>query len=203
MQDTTDTVIANRALQTIGETYRITDLKTDDTSRGRSLRVEYDAARRTVLEAYPWNFSAGRASLPEFGTKPAFGDGRYYALPSDCIKVREIYDVQRTEAWSVELVGDDIEQATKCILIDRAAPLNIVYSRDVPRLSLWSELALDAFAAKLAMMVAIPITNKASVRSDAASLYQMAMANASLQDAQEGSNPMFDTGPWVEARGAW
>lgn len=200
MQDTTDTDIANRALEAIGETFRITDLQTDDTARGRALKNQYEPARRTVLEEYPWNFSAGRASLPEYGVKPAFGGGRYFALPADCIKVREVYDAHPYEQWSVELVGADETMATKCIIIDRAAPLNIIYSRDIKRLSLWSELALDAFAAKLALHVAMPITQKASMRSDAAQLYQMAMAQASLQDAQEGSNFQLDTGPWVQAR---
>jgi len=199
MLDTTSTTIANRALQNIGETFRLTDLATDDSSRAKAVRAEYDAARRTVLEEYPWNFTAGRASLPEFGVRPAFGDGRYYALPQDCIKVREIYDVRRQEPWSVELVGTAPAQ-TKCIIINRSAPLNIIYSRDVTNLALWSELALDAFAAKLAMMIAMPITQKPSMRSDAASLYQMAMREATKQDAQEGSNPTLDAGPWVEAR---
>ncbi len=112
--------IANQALKLISAR-RITDFA-DDTAEGEAVREFYETSKRAVLAAYPWRLARERASLPADATAPAWGYTYQYSLPHDFLAIAQIQDVRQEEDWTVE--------AGK-LLINRAGPLNILYTRDV------------------------------------------------------------------------
>lgn len=197
----TKTQIANRALDLLGQSSVLTDLDTDTSAAGKALRRHYDETRRAVLEAYPWNFATKRASLSAHSTSPSWpSGGYYYALPSDCLKVRGIEDELRDEPWKTEIIGDTPEELERVVLIERSGPLKIIYTADVERLDIWSPMARDAFHALLAANAGMPITNKQSAVQLAYSIYEAALQGARRADAQEGSTNQPYTGSWLNDR---
>lgn len=197
----TNTEIANQALDMLGETSVLTDLDTDNSVKAKALRRHYEATRRAILMAYPWNFATKRASLTAESESPVYPAGFYhYALPSDCLQVRDIDEAEPTEPWSVELKGTTSETYERVLMIERAGPLKILYTADISRLDIWSQLARDAFTALLASRVAMAITNKQSAMQLAVAMYGEYIGEARTTDAREGSATILNKGPWAEAR---
>ncbi len=211
----TDTKVANRALNAVGNTSVLSDLATDTSTIAKTVRRVYDDCVDSVLQEVDWNFNSRRVSLPAYGTTPLFDFAYQYALPADCLKVRALYDtgvgtavttgyaseyMDERERWVVETVGDTDENMVRVIACDIGAPLKVIYSRRVKSLARWSPLAVEALIARVAMLIAMPITQKRAVRKDAEDAYAAILQRAGKRDAQEGSETLLDSGSWLQAR---
>ena len=80
--------IANRALSYIGAN-KITNLE-DSTQEARAVSNVYDDSLRSILEEAPWVFALKRKLLNKVEETPAWGNGNYFALPSECVRIFEI-----------------------------------------------------------------------------------------------------------------
>lgn len=197
----TKTQIANRALDLLGQSSVLTDLDTDTSTAGKALRRHYDEARKAVLQAYPWNFATKRASLSALPERPAWpAGGYYYSFPADCLAMRGIEDERRDEPWSTEVIGSTQNTLERVMMVERAGPIKVLYTADIERLDVWSEMARDALQALLASKVAMPITNKQSAVQLSYSVYEASLQGARRADAQEGSTHEPYQGSWVTAR---
>lgn len=211
----TDTQIANRALMLLGETSRLADLNTDDSTRARQIRDVYQDSVDAVLTDYDWNFNTARAAIAASATTPPFEYAYQYPYPDDCLKIRGLYDAgsyvaagsgysaeanEQRERWRVETIGNTSGEATRVILSDIGAPLNIIYSRKMDNLGIWSPPAREALAARVAMAAAMAVTQKQSVFSAMQDLYYSLFSMAGMRDAQEGSADALYEGRIVEAR---
>jgi hypothetical protein len=56
------------------------------------MRTIYDDLKKGFESSYPWNFTKKRASLARLIATPEFGWDYAYQIPSDCLKILEIYD---------------------------------------------------------------------------------------------------------------
>lgn len=211
----TNTKVANRALNAIGNTTVLTDLETDASTQAKIVRRVYQDCVDAVLQEVDWNFNARRVALPALDVRPVFDFAYQYALPADCLKVRDVYDsgagtaiatgygdefLFDRERWVVETVGDTDENMVRVIACDIGAPLNVLYSRRVEALSRWSPLAVEMLIARVSMLIAMPITQKQSIYDNARDSYMMIKGQAAGRDAQEGSATTLDSGSWVQAR---
>lgn len=81
--------IANLSLSRIGTRSSIADLA-EDSPEARGFNTIYEQARDETLDAVDWGFARARRYLANLGSPPL--DWQYrYAYPSDCLKIRGIY----------------------------------------------------------------------------------------------------------------
>ncbi|HVJ40145.1 MAG TPA: hypothetical protein VM639_01560 [Dongiaceae bacterium] len=81
--------IANLSLSRIGTRSSIADLA-EDSPEARGFNTIYEQARDETLDAVDWGFARARRYLADLGKPPP--DWQYrYAYPSDCLKIRGLY----------------------------------------------------------------------------------------------------------------
>ena len=81
--------IANLSLSRIGTRSSIADLA-EDSPEARGFNTVYTQCRDETLEAVDWGFARARRYLADLGQPPV--DWQYrYAYPSDCLKIRGLY----------------------------------------------------------------------------------------------------------------
>ena len=179
--------ICNRALSRVGEA-RITAL-TDDTKQARACNGAYSFVRDEVLRAHPWNCAIKRASLAKLSDAPTFGYDAQYQLPSDCLRVVEVYDTKLP--WVVE---------GRKLLSDEGTPLKMRYVRREEDPNTMDSMLVSAIAARLAMELCEELTQSNTKRERAAVEYEAILARAKGADGQEQSPMPFEEDAWVTAR---
>lgn len=85
----TEVQICNEALGKIGEPV-ITDLAGTDV-RSKACNLHYHSIRRQLLTSHIWHFALVQAELEQALTPPVFNWAYTYALPSNFLKVSDIY----------------------------------------------------------------------------------------------------------------
>jgi hypothetical protein len=175
--------ICNNALSRLGITTYVDDLETDQTNEAETLNVFYEDALETVLAAFPWPFATLRKILAPLVSdgEPPRGAWKYiFKLPDDCVSARQIWPsgtaLGLTGYWLGDprrtLRADDripfaIEKAvsddSRVLLCDLSDPI-LFYTAKVADPTKFPALFVDAFAACLAMHVAIPLTGKAEFK---------------------------------------
>jgi hypothetical protein len=167
--------ICNRALIAIGHD-TITSLS--DASKGARLcSALYPDVRDEVTRSHPWNSAMRRAQLPALSSAPAWGFARAFQLPADCLRVWRLPDLLRNEMWKVE---------GRTIVTDAAAPLSILYMARLDDPADMDPLLAATIAARLAMELAMPIADSATLRDAMARDYEGKLREARSFDGQEG-----------------
>ena len=100
--------ICNLALLKFGDISILTI--NDATTEARACKVLWDLIVDEMIYSHPWNFAMKRADLGAYlAETPAFEYDYKYTLPSDCLRVWELYDSDAD--WVIEngelLVSDD------------------------------------------------------------------------------------------------
>ena len=85
----TKTDIANIALAKFREG-RITNIESNTDSVAVVMNDQYDHAIELLLEEHRWNFAGKRVTLTQLSDDPPFGWDHQYALPSDCIRLKDV-----------------------------------------------------------------------------------------------------------------
>jgi hypothetical protein len=182
--------IANTALSIIGE-QPITSFS-DDSRSARVVNQRYDTARRAVLRDHPWNSAKSRTRLAALTQSPEFGWQRQFQLPSDWLRIVRINGAHPRYA-RFEIEGERV-------LTDMGAPLHLIYVRDEKDTSKYDALLTEAFAARLASEIAMPITQSRQNRNDAWSLYKEKLQDARSVDAMDEPGEVFDADLWLNSR---
>lgn len=183
--------ICNRALDLLGAD-PITAL-TDSSKAARLCNRNYESVRDAVLRAYPWNCAMSRAALAALTDTPAFDYAYQYQAPADFLRMWRINDDDEgLVKWRLE---------GRKILTDQAAPLYIVYIKQVADPAELDALCADVIAARLAAEIAYSLTGSASVKQEAMQGYRDKLGEARKVDAQEIGTPEEFTAPdWIESR---
>ena len=190
LAELSEVAICSLALQDIGRGLIITAL--DENSQAAcACRLRYPFARDACLRAYDWNFAAARASLLALATPPAFGYANAYQLPADCLFVREVGEDDDCCPWEVE---------SGTLITDRAAPLNIKYTRAVTSPAAFDPLFAETLAARVAAEVAVSLSESLGKAQALWQVYQSKLAEARRRDAQESSGQSANDGYWLADR---
>lgn len=187
------TEICNQALTKLGAA-RIISID-DDTKQARALKAIYNAKRDAELQAHPWTFATTRAQLPASATAPAFGWGRSFPLPADCLQLVEVGE------YYVLYVSDTaalFQIEGHAILTDEGSPLNVRYVRRETNDGLFPPLFAEALACRLAWEVCEELTQSPQKRQLARDEHKEAIRLAKRANAiEQPPQPLPDTPWWI------
>ena len=186
--------IYNLALTKIGAS-RITD-PGDESKGAQSLSAVYDITRKSELALHPWTFAATRVKLPALATAPAYGWARAYQLPTGFLRMVEVGEYYVLYQHDIKLF--EIEGQT--ILCDEGSPLNIRYIVDIDNPGRFSAPFVEAFACKLAAVVAEDITQSSTKREMAEQAYERAIRAARRSNAIQLPPQPTPEDTWTLAR---
>ncbi len=209
---TTQTSIANRALQILGY-QQISSLS--ENSRGAKAMIRaYDPVRLSELRKNYWNFAIKRASLPADAVGPVFGKTNYFTLPPDFLCLAppdEVFGISGggmvagnqvmsgspiiTGAPRVDWMIEGFKIAT-----NQVAPLNLRYvSSDVPE-SLYDPCFAEALSAALAVETCEELTQSNTKLQNISNMYDQAIEMGKKRNAFEGRPVQPPTDTWIIAR---
>lgn len=183
-----EVTICNKALGMLGAN-RILSLSED--SRNATLCNEnYEIVRDGILEEYPWSFAKARISLAKDLTGPDFGYANSFTLPADFLHV-------------LEFNGDDSEyQVEGNKILSDDGTCNLIYTKKVTDVGVFSKLFIVAFSARLAAELSIPVTNSKSTLEAMMGLYEDALDRARKIDGRQGRAKKFKSGKLTKPRHA-
>jgi hypothetical protein len=161
-------VIWNMALSHIGA---ITLNSESDTSvEARKCSLFYEPARDQVLTDFPWNFAERRKALSIISGADPIGYDYAYTYPSDCLKVRKIYNVDPTgEPIKYKVTANDALSAKIILCNERSASL--IYTARITTPDLFDASFVILLSWRLAADLAIPLTRKKALRDACLRMY--------------------------------
>lgn len=182
-----DVAICSYALQRLGEPI-ITALD-ENTPRAKACQTLYADMRRRLISTLSPAFAQARASLIEELPAPAFEWAKRFALPTDLLRVIEVY--QPAGAWKRE--GQYI--------LSNDSNLNLIYLRDIPNVGEWEGAFEDAMVTGLAADLALSLAKSESVSQLLRGEHERAKAMcASFEGANMHLIPASLGSDWAESR---
>lgn len=86
--------ICNMALSFLGSNGSVNDIDQPENDSERAFSRWYDTTKRTVLSLTKPNFALKRARIPRIEEEIIFGFSNSYQIPSDCLKVLGIGNIE-------------------------------------------------------------------------------------------------------------
>lgn len=209
---TTQTTIANRALQIVG--YEPISSLQENSRGARAVNRAYQPVLYSELRKNYWNFATMRASLPQAAVGPGFGKSFYYPLPPDFLCLAppdQIFGIQGggTIAGNQVLAGTPIITGSPVldwqiegnqIATNQQGPLNIRYISSNVTESLFDPCFEEAFAAALATMICEELTQSNSKLQACGQIYDNAIEIAKKRNAFDGRPIQPPTDTFIIAR---
>ncbi|KAB1441836.1 hypothetical protein [Pseudodesulfovibrio senegalensis] len=183
--------ICNNALQDLGEDPIMSLV--DESKGARLCNRRWPASRDAVLRAHPWNCCMAQAELAASVDAPRWRWERKYVLPTDCLRVVRVAGADDAEVRDWEIQG-------QVILCNEAAPLMLAYVRREENPKRYDALLSEALSARLAAMLAYPLTGSTSLADALWHAYQEKLGEARGIDAREGVPGALRSTQWLRAR---
>ena len=181
-----DLVLVNNALTLLGHD-TLTALTGTDKVTTLCLQF-YQRTVDNVLRAYTWNCAMTRSAALTAGTTPAFGYAYSFALPSGCLRVIRMSEKEyEFKVEGANLLTD--ESSAQILYIARIAPTAM------------DTLLIEAISARLASLLAFPLTNSNKVAEDMWKMYLAKLDEAQNIDAFEGTADSLEADDWLNTRG--
>lgn len=183
--------IANRALQKVGAA---TITSFDEGSReADQVKLMYEPVRKAELQDNLWTFSIKRKQLSAETATPAFGRSYQYQLPADYIRKAPLDP-------SIAPLPDDILFEGRLLLTDDNGPMNIRYVSSDTEEETYDPMFVEAFAARLAMELAEPLTQSATKRKELADDYIYWITRAKSANSIQSGPREPEIDEWVSVR---
>lgn len=186
----TNVSIANRALTLAGMKPIVSF--SDDSANAKTIKRLYDDSLKSVLSSYPWSFAIKRVALALLDESPVFTENsqKYvYSIPSDCMRVNDLFPVGAT---------GKIEDG-KVISDTASLYLRYTYYNDNPHT--YFAGFVDAFADHLASEICYNLTGNATKGEQLAQKYEnISLPRAKSSDASQGDPQELEQDDWVNAR---
>lgn len=177
--------ICNLALQWCGQP-RITSLLTPTNALEELCALNYPLARDACLEEHAWSFALKRVILDPTNIDPVWGDGFTFQIPTDAITVLRVFSIQ--DHQSNQIPGWRKEGGVIYAKWDEAYA--IIISRET-NTNLYSPTFVQALAARLAMDIAIPLTDSMQLMTTMREQYAIKLREAVSADGIQGSREIF------------
>lgn len=180
-------IICSNALSLLQEDSILTLL--DETVRARRCNQHFDVTRDAMLESHPWNFATHRVQLVAIDTPaPAFNFSYTFQLPSDYLKVQEVYP-------------DYIEYAIESdrILAD-SSEVYIAYTRKLTDYNKYNPLFIYALQYQLASVMAPMFKHDYKIAQMYAAEADRWLSKAKSSDAQASRSKLVKSDDLIDAR---
>lgn len=187
-----ETSIINQALVKLGVA-TISD-RTDDAPQARVANRTFDELRDDMLRDHPWNWAIKRVSITSSTTDPAWGFDNAYTLPSDYMRLLELYNPSRYD-YRIESTSDG-----KVIVTDLGSPIKIRYVAHVTSVDQWDVKFREALSARCAAEWAEALTENETLAAKLQKEYVVKLRDAKAVDGQEDSISEIEVYPWISSR---
>ncbi|WP_024337983.1 hypothetical protein [Bradyrhizobium japonicum] len=170
----------------------------DNTKAARLLNLHYETTRQSELMKNAWSFAIFRVELDPEADAPT-GDvyGYGYSVPDDALRVLPLTDTGEAEGARIPFKHEG-----GLLLTNYSGPRLVRYIANLTDPADWDPLFVEALAARLAMKIAMPLTNKPSVLQGAQVVYNEAISEARRINSIVASSAA--TVPsWAQQRGDW
>lgn len=192
---TSSVSICNQALSWLGADQIIS--LDDESAEAKTCKANYEPIRDAVIEVREWTFAVRRMELTPMVKVPAYGYGTQFLIPSDVIRILSIPSAnsnastmglngagsdwyQDVEFWRVESVDEG-----RVILANRDKLAVRVLWR-ITNEALFSPTFVQAFAARLAAEMTMPLVESRQLQADMHQLYGIKLAEAAAVDGTQG-----------------
>lgn len=197
---TTQTSIANRALQFLG--YKPIGSLNDNDRGARAMLRAYEPVVLQELRGHWWSFAIKRAVLSASATPPLFGKANFFPLPPDFLDLAPPDPTFGANGGGVisgppPIVDWQIEGNQ--IATDDGAPLQIRYIWRPPE-SLWDVCFCESMSAKLAIMTCEELTQSNTKLAAISQIYDQQISLAKRRNAFENRPVQPQTDSWISAR---
>lgn len=179
--------IANMALSMLGAD-PITSLD-DESNRAEQVKIQYIPARDATLEAHDWSFAIERFMPGKLADPPLYGASTAFAVPVNILRVIACDNPNNNSVNTSHPIDGNEQIEWKMEEGNIICNEEVVYARGVRRVEdegSFSPLFVQAFAAKLAILLAINLTSSASIRSEVKEYYKEAIEEAKTRDGLQG-----------------
>ena len=193
--------ICNQALSWLGGDLIIS--LNDDTTEAKLCKANYVPLRDAVLEEREWTFAVKRVELAQLSEQPLYGFDRKFQIPPETLRVLQVSrfgedvtsaNVSNTGVRSSSRDGTGIGRETR---IEWLREGETVVANDAERISArilvriadttkFSAAFDQALAARIAMDIALPLTNSRQMQQDMASMYGEKIRLAAASDGIQG-----------------
>lgn len=185
------TEIANRGLMKLGQP-RVSNIDTDPSPAAVAMSALFDSVRDELLQSYPWNFAIKRVDIAAAVDTPSWGWNNAFPLPSDCMRIIEIKDL---DEYAIESVND-----VTSIVCDEAGPLYVKYIYRVTDPGLFTSLFNELMSSSLAIEACSRITDDDSLKQLLLGQHNEIMNRVTSTDAIENPVEYFVEDDWLSAR---
>lgn len=185
--------ICNLALQRLGAD-RIVDITDPDQKEARECNAIYDDLRQSELRTHTWNFAKTRVQVPAESTAPLFGRNNQYIIPPDSLRIVKptlLNNPRSNYDWLVE---------GRKILSDDAAPLDLVYIKDVTDPNTMDALFRRALALEMALQMCEALTQSNSKWDRVAAEKIIVLSDARRTNALERTAERMEDDTWITVR---
>ena len=170
----------------------------DNSVEARLCEVHYDQARDKVLADKDWTFAVSRAEIAQNAVSPVFGYQGSFTLPSDCLRVMEVFeDANSFKDGNNPL---DWEREENNVFADTQGSVFIKYIKRIEATSRFSAGFVDALAHYLAYKFAIPLAQSKGLQTDMMNLYLRSLKDAANADGLQGRSKRIRSSRLVNAR---
>lgn len=183
--------ICNYTLAKLGHEDFITDFE-ENSKAARYFRKLYNITRDSLLRRYLWRFAVKRVILSPLVGEPAFDGGKYFQLPTDCLRVIGVDEASFYGRLSWRTEGDKILAHTDT--------LKIVYISRVEDESLFDSIFVECFTDKLASDIAIGLTQSYELRDAMQAAFMKNVVMAAHVGATEQDSQKIISETFLEAR---
>jgi len=178
--------ITNQALGFLGAN-PITSLS-DNSDQAILAKNIYEDIRDTCLEEGDWSFALNTYKLVKDSVAPIFGEGEYYEIPKEIIRIVAVN--QNQSWWRIE--GNKIRT--------QAGAAEVLAVKRVTDIDSMSPMFRQALAARMAVDMALPITQSKTMHSQMVILFEGKMDAARANDGMQGTSRRFSAGRLVTGR---
>ena len=163
----------------------------ENNKRAKLLNNIYDTLKKKELRAHPWNFAIRREALITTGNTPAFEFATEYLLPTDYLKILEL--------WSGDVRASTEYQIENGLIVTNDDDLSAKYIADVDE-DLFDPNFAEYLSLKLASKAAYSLTQDKALKDQLTRDAEEASRRARSMDAQEGTPQDVEANTFLNAR---
>lgn len=200
---TSEIQLFNLAVQEFGDYPDIDSITSPTIDAEKIFEQSWAISRQIALKTMKPNFSLARANLPLCVDVPAFGYSYKYQIPSDCLSVLGIDEIDYTAEnsdYAVEggYIMTDLEATSTS-----AGALPIRYVKDIADVSLWSPEFCHVCALFLAVRTCMAITRDINKLQYLENKLRLAKVDCAALNSMENKPIIINRSNFSRARTSW